>query len=472
MATTQCVATPNVEISSDRLTVTLKAEAVHGQGTTPAELIAHLRELGVAISDPDLIEGLGGNDGRIRAVADIVLVQGTPPEPEQPVSLELLVRPPDADACCSYYERTAYLTAQVGQAIARIRPAVPGTEGVDVLGQPIAYPRAAAPTFNFGQNVKLDTDGLTVRATALGRICQESESLWIETVAEIPGDVDFSCGNIDVAGDVHVRGSVLDLFKVKGSNLHIRGAIEAAQITALHDLHVGGGIIGKDKGHCTAGGDITCKYVSNATLIADGNVSSHGEIAHARIICGGRVTVERGPLASGHVTATGGVCCRSLGSSIGAKILVEAGIDDNFRSKAKARFCEILARKKTAAKIRSILATQNQPATKYLAALDDSEKTVDEMLHRLREEYLASHQKSNPEIMVQEILHVGVTMRFPHIEATIDTAWKGPLRVAPRQYKDKWEIILIDTTSNNTHILPSRPWQDAAFDAFVKMMES
>jgi hypothetical protein len=483
MAATECIAPPKVEISSDRLTVTLQADVSNGQGTTPAELIAHLRELGVAISDLESIEKLADADGRIRPVEDIVLTRGTAPEPEEPARLELLVRPPDPDAASSYYERTAYLTAHAGQAIAKIVPAVPGKDGIDVCGNSIDCPKAPAPAFDFGQNVQLDGDGFTVHATALGRISQDGQRLWIETAAEIPGDVDFSCGNIDVQGDVHIRGSVLDLFKVQGSNIHVGGAIEGAQVTAVHDLHVGGGIVGKDKGHCTAGGDITCKYITNAALTAAGNVSSHGEIAHARIICGGRLTVERGPLASGHVTANGGVCCRSLGSPAGANVLVEAGIDETFRSTAKPRLDEILARKSKAARIRSVVAqimqhqTQLTPgqklqAEKSLAEANQGEKTADELLQRLRDDYLTTRKKSNSEILVQEILHIGVTVRFLGIEATTDSAWKGPLRLVPRQHEGEWELVLIDTKSDSTQILCSRPWRDAAFDTFVKMMPS
>jgi len=433
------------------MSVTLKADVCAEEGITPAQLIAKLCELGVALPDPYLIERLAGEDGRIRPTQDLVLLQATSPEPEQPAKLQLLVQPPDPDVRSSYYERTAYLTTHIGQVIAKIVSAVPGRDGVDVLGKPIPYPKAPAQIFNFGQNVKLDDDGFTVRATSVGRICHEAENLWVETIAEIPGDVDFSCGNIDVAGDVHVRGSVLDLFKVKGSNIHVGGAIEGAEITAVHDLHVGGGIVGKDKGHCTAGGDITCKYITNATLIAGGNISSHGEIAHARIICGGRLTVERGPLASGHMTANGGVSCRSLGSPTGGRVLVEVGFDDNFRSTAKAHIQEILAQKKT-------------------AAANGAKKSPDDLLGRLREEYLASRQKSNSEILVQEILHAGVTMRFMGVEATTESAWKGPLRLAARQHQDEWELVLTDTRSNSTQILPSRPWHDAAFDAFLKLI--
>jgi uncharacterized protein (DUF342 family) len=451
MPTTDCASAANIEISTDRLTVTLKAEAGQQNGITPSELLAKLRELGVALPETNQIEELAGQDGLIRPYRDIVLFEATPPEPQQRAQLDLLVYAPDPGTCSSYYERMAYLTAQIGQVIAKIRPEIPGKDGIDVLGNPIPYPRTPSVAFRFGKNVALDSDGLTVRATALGRICREAENLWVETIAQIPGDVDFSCGNIDVAGDVHIRGSVLDLFLVKGDNIFVNGAIEGAEICAIHDLHVGGGIVGKDKGRCTAGGDITCKYVSNATLVAHGNVASHGEIAHARIICGGRLTVERGPLASGHVTANGGVACRSLGSHLGAKVLVEAGFDDNLRSNARANLMEILAQKK-------------------LAAANKPDNTADDKINQLRQQHRASREKCVAEVQVQEILQAGVTVRFPGVEATTDSAWKGPLRLVPRQHDGEWEIVLIDTASNSTQVLPSRAWHDTAFEALQKVL--
>jgi hypothetical protein len=452
MPTTDCAPAANIQISADRMTVTLMVETGQQQGIMPSELIAKLRELGVALPETNQIEELAGEDGFIRPYRDIVLFEATPPEPQQPAQLDLLVFAPDPGTCSSYYERMAYLTAQIGQAIAKIRPEIPGKDGVDVLGNPIPYPRAPSVAFRFGKNVALDGDGLTVRATALGRICREAENLWVETIAEIPGDVDFSCGNIDVAGDVHIRGSVLDLFLVKGDNIVVNGAIEGAEICATHDLHVGGGIVGKDKGRCTAGGDITCKYVSNATLAAHGNVVSHGEVAHARIVCGGRLTVERAPLASGHVTANGGVTARSLGSHLGAKVLVEAGFDDNLRSNARANLMEIVAQKKLA------------------AANKTDNAAVDEKIRQLREQFRASREKSVAEVQVQEILQAGVTVRFPGVEATTDSAWKGPLRLVPRQHDGEWGIVLIDTASNSTHALPSRPWHDTSFDALQKLL--
>jgi uncharacterized protein (DUF342 family) len=459
MSTTDCPAQAKVEISSDRLTVTLGADPSLKQGITPANLLAQLHEMGIELAEPDSIEALAGADGQIRSAEEIVLFQGTPPIAEQPAKLELLVKPPDPEATSSYYERTSYLNAVPDQAIAKILPAIPGTDGIDVFGHPIVDPKPQSAIPTLGNNVKLDDDELTVRSTAVGRICQKAGIFWVETAKEVPGDVDFACENIEVAGDIHIHGSVLDLFKVKGSNIHVGGAVEAAEITAAHDLHVGGGIIGKDKGRCTAGGDITCKYITNATLTADGNILSHGDIAHARLVCGGRLTVERGPLTSGHVTANGGVSCRSLGSYTGTPVLVEVGFDDKFRSTAKAALHDILAWKKTA---------QHQRAAGQMHDAAESERTADELLGHLRDAFTASHKTSVPEILVQDILHAGVMVRFPGISATIECDWKGPLRMIPRQHDNEWQLNLIDLRTKSTHTLPSHPWHDAAFDVLQK----
>jgi uncharacterized protein (DUF342 family) len=467
MAATNCQPALNVEISSEGDTVTLKPDASHTQGVDPAELIAHLRALGVPVDDPTVIEKLAGEDGRIRTDKSIVLLEGKPPIPEQPSTLEVLVQPPDPDSCDSYYERTAYLNTKPGQAIAKINPAIPGQDGIDVFGNPIKHKRCRAPEFNFVDNVQLDADGITVRATSVGRIYRRGDRLWVNTALEVPGDVDFACCNVNVAGDVDIHGSVLDLFKVKGDNIYVGGAIEASEITAANDIHVRGGIVGKEKAHLTAGGDITAKYISGGTLEAVGDVKSHREIVNSRIICGGRLTVERGPLTSGHVTANGGVTCRTLGSRTTDKILVETGFDEAMRRLAKSKLAEAHGLKRKAAKLRGCVpaAGPSQGAQDILHEAEDAEKTADEILATVRQVYAAAKERSVAEVVVQDLLHAGVTIRFANVETTTEMSWKGPMRIVPQQSGEDWEIVMIDARNNSAHALPSRPWHDSVLGA-------
>ncbi len=448
MMTPICPVMSMLEVSSDRLTVTLKAADAVETRIAPERLIAELRLMNIPVADATAIEKLAGPDGQIQRTHDIVLLRGQPPQLPRPAKIELQVTPPDPESVTSHYERTAYLTTHVGQAIARLAPGSPGEAGIDVFGNSIAVPKATAPPPALGENVELDPDGQTVCATSVGRICRNAFSLWVQTGAEIPGDVDFSCGNIDVAGDVHIRGSVLDRFKVKGLNIHVGGAVEAAEIIAAGDLHVRGGILGKDKGRCTAGGDITCKYATNVALIAGGNISSHSEIAHAQITCGGKLTVERGPLASGRVSANGGVSCKTLGS-VTERVLLDVGVDQTIRCMATARLYESLTgRIKTA------------------GASDVHQRAAD----LLRGAWEASRQRSNAEVLVQNLLLPGVTIRFPHVQASITSAWKGPLCIVPVRHQDQWEIVLVDVRTRNRHPLLSRPWRDASLEAMERSL--
>jgi hypothetical protein len=109
-------------------------------------------------------------------------------------------------------------------------------------------------------------------------------------------------------------------------------------------------------------------------------------------------------------------------------------------------------------------------AQKKLAAANKPDNTADDKINQLRQQHRASREKCVAEVQVQEILQAGVTVRFPGVEATTDSAWKGPLRLVPRQHDGEWEIVLIDTASNSTQVLPSRAWHDTAFEALQKVL--
>src|SRR3954447_11811064 len=109
----------------------------------------------------------------------------------------------------------------------------------------------------------------------------------------VEGHVDPSTGNIDVPGDLHVRGNVVDGFQVNcGGNAQIDGVIEAAVVQAGADLLAIGGISGKEKGQCRAEGSIRARYVANATIESGADVLVQTEISHSRVICGGDLRIE------------------------------------------------------------------------------------------------------------------------------------------------------------------------------------
>jgi uncharacterized protein (DUF342 family) len=286
-----------------------------------------------------------------------------------------------------------------------------------------------------------------------------------------------------VAGDILVGGSVLDMFKVRGANIKVNGAIEAAEVTAAEDLHVASGILGKGKGRCQAGGDIACKYTSNATLIAGGDVRVRGEIAHTRIISRGRLAAETAALTSGHVSANGGIVCRSLGSVIEAQTVAEVGIDAMLRSAGPQRLAEINALKAKAAQRRdsasqllrfkkSLTAKQKQEAADLLHQASTLEAEAAALLRPLVAEVHDSRQKVLAEVFVEDVLHAGVIVRFANCEAVIRMDWQGPLRLSVQTGEGNPQVILTDISSNDVQVLPSKPAHDAAYEAFLRTIPS
>lgn len=370
---------------------------------------------------------------------------------DRPKRIELIER--EGEEQLSHYERSSVIVAEPGQPVARLVP-VPEDE----------TPPTTPP--KLGQNVALDPDGQTIRATASGSVQFNGKLISVQTVLQLK-DVDFSTGNIDFAGDIVIAGRVADLFRIKGQNISIAKALEAAEIIAAGNLKVAGGIVGKEKGVCHVAGSITARYISNATIHAGVDVRAHSEIANSRVTCGGRLIVERGPLLAGHSTANGGMEVRSLGATSQIPTLVEAGVDHRVLDAAPPRLAEIEQRRKQIEKTRQIVepllrnakaltAAQKERATELLYEADEQEKLVDETLNALRKQWEAATAAQRSEVVVADVLYSGVTIRFANVQTTIATPLKGPVTITTRT-ADNQERIVATSPRGSMFNLESRP---------------
>jgi hypothetical protein len=163
------------------------------------------------------------------------------------------------------------------------------------------------------------------------------------------------------------------------------------------------------------------------------------------------------------------VQCRSLGSSTCDDLLVEVGFDETLRINAAAKFAEINRRRLQATKLRAAVAQLPlHQQTGVLMEADEIDHGADDIMTSLRDACLASRQACVAEVCVRDLLFAGVTIRFPNVEATIDTTWKGPMRIVPNKEGDDWQICMIDARDNSMHPLTSRPWADPALKAIER----
>jgi uncharacterized protein (DUF342 family) len=299
---------------------------------------------------------------------------------------------------------------------------------------------------------------------------------------EIQGDVGPSTGHVESRQDVIVHGGVTDSMLVRSAgSATIHGSVDGAEIHAGRDIVIGGGAVGKDKCRCIAGGDISVRHVNGAFLQADNNITIASNAAQARIICGGRLQVPEGSLLGGHVTATGGVACKTLGSAGGAATLIEAGIDEGLRQLAAACLADLetkvahLERLKTALaplirNQKGLTAREKERATELMYEAQELEEVVEQSLAELRRKCDQAQARSKPEILVSGIVYSGVLLRLGMLEARIQTAAKGPLVLTQGRVGGLSTIVLIESDTGACHPLATTPFRDVALERLNRIL--
>jgi uncharacterized protein (DUF342 family) len=441
---------------------------------TCEELTAAIEAAGLRPIERTQLERIssGLNDGTLSTPQ--VLLRGTPPADDVPAKLELvpeLLCAPEIPA--SHYDRHHYLTAAARQCVAKVIPRIPGHDGVDVVGNVIPHRSAStAPTYSLGQNVTLQADGSVV-ADISGSVRLDKGKLWIDPVLEIAKNVDFSVGNVDFGGDVHVRGSVLDLFHIRSrGSIFIHGAVEAAEITAGADIVVNGGIIGKEKGRCSAGKDLALRHATSAILHAGRDIHGQIEIATSHVECGGLLDMKEGTILGGQIQARGGIRCGTLGCPHGTATVVEVGTDPALRRSVIEQMNTLKKLQKTAKAARdaaapllrnqhSLNAQQKDQVTQLLFEATEAETAANAIIRTLRDLFAASRAAAKQEIRVTKKIHPGVTIRFPEMECTIDELILGPLRIVPLNVETKGIMICaVSEHAGHTRHLHTRHTRD------------
>lgn len=214
-----------------------------------------------------------------------------------------------------------------GTVICDIVEPTQGKPGTNIQGNPIRPyngKRAALPK---GDNVILNGEGTALISKIDGQISFRDGRFHVNNVIVIQGDVDLSTGSIDVRGDVVIHGNVRAGFTVNASgSVTIGGLVEGSQITAGGSVMVGRGMNGNTTGSITAGQDVACKYMENATVHAWGDVRMDS-IVNCDVSARGKVVVKtgRGIIVGGTVRAMGGIEAKVIGNRAGRLTVLSIG---------------------------------------------------------------------------------------------------------------------------------------------------
>ena len=399
----------------------------HGQGTmlTADELADTLKKHGVL----EMIDEQACEDFLVMAAAgrqqlDVLLASGTPPVAGTDEYFQLtapattVVHSDDYDgAIVDMYRVITFVNVATGDEIGRIVPTVAGVPGQNIKGVPIVPLPCKALKYTLGKNIRLDEDGATLRATAVGRFCQMGGEFSVEEEFVVKGDVDFKVGVINFKGFVEVRGDVLDNFDITATKgLTVTGNIGVCSIVSEGDISFCG-MDGQDLGSIVCGGMLRAHHIHNTDIECTGDVIVDVEIHDCIIKTLGRIIVNKDTISGGSCIARGGIEAGKLGSPSARHTHLLVGVDYHYVEELKQLLEELTATQDEIAAAGSL---------EEITALRKRAAALSTRSANLRTKTVAA---ANAKINVKKMLHENVHMVLGDVTETVQEFKVGPLTI-------------------------------------------
>lgn len=255
-----------------------------------------------------------GEDGRIDYVVD---VDDLGQKPKELSSYKV-----------SFKDIKLYEYIRAGDVLAKNIPPKPGKTGFTVTSRTLFPVEAQKAEFPDLEYTKISDDTTRLLVTEDCCIKKINGQLHLEPSLRVTESVSYKTGNVSSTVAVVADKDVLSGFSlVSESSIHVGGIVEGARLEAKGSIIIRGGIQGKEKAVIDANGDITAKYISNATTNALGNTIVEKEIVNSTVWSGGQVFVtgQPGSIVSGVINADSDVVANTIGSELGIKTVIRIG---------------------------------------------------------------------------------------------------------------------------------------------------
>lgn len=209
-----------------------------------------------------------------------------------------------------------FQSVEAGGVICEAVLPTPGEPGRTVLDQEVPAKDGKEAPLTKGQNTEISEDGTRLLATQAGHVEYMGKTFQVKAVLEIDDNVDYSTGNINYMGDVHIRGRVCSGFSVRAAgNITVDGVVESATVEAGGDLIVAKGIVGNTDSIVRADGSVFAKYLENSIVHARQNLQADC-IVNSEVYSDGEIQVRsgRGIIVGGRIRAAKKVSAKVVGS--------------------------------------------------------------------------------------------------------------------------------------------------------------
>lgn len=335
-----------LEVADDKLA--LRLTLVAPEGGKPIEL----EDIRAAITSLQIVAPLD-MPAITKALAtgtceNLEIARGTAPVAGTPAVFASMVQPrkpaqlDEDDGHFDLRDLGSLLLVNPGTALMRRTPAMPGRDGVDLFGKPIAAEVVEDVTFADDlTGVAADpNDPNLLLAVIAGSPKVTPRGVTVSPVVDVEA-VDLHSGNVTFDGSLRVSGDVRTGMSVKVTgDVVVNGTIEAAHVEAGGDVIVKGGIIGKaetahgdsdDIASVRSKGAVHARYIQNAIVEAVTEVIVESGIRQSDVSAGERVVVgtptSQGSISGGRTRAMTTVSVATLGAPAGTATTVQVGLN-------------------------------------------------------------------------------------------------------------------------------------------------
>lgn len=394
------------------------------------------------------------NERQLGCEKELVADTGQPMKPGKNGYIEWLTGPDpkvveDTQGRVDFYAVSALKNVAEGESIARLHPPVQGKAGLSVTGEVLTPPPAKEVVYAAGENVEFRPDTGEFFALRNGRIDLVGHTIKVSRVYEVEGDVDFSVGNINFDGFIHVRGNVQDNFVLNAKEgVQIDKVVEAAVIDSGGTLTVIGGMNCRNKGTVRCAGDLITRFLNNAEVFCKGSIRIEKEVLNCKIFAGS-VPSPAAMISGGEMVSGGDIDIKEVGSPMGVRTVLQAGRDVFVEKEIEElekttheekEVCEGLAHK-----LEAIEPLEESLSAPQKAGIRTLRKRVEKLRGGLEarkteiEEKKKAAMRLDATVTVRRVIHPGVIVRIGKYEKAINQTFEGYRKFAFD--KTKYDIV-------------------------------
>ena len=342
-----------------------------------------------------------------------------------------------------YRRRSAQPSVKEGQLLATLTPPKEGKSGLDVFGNRILAEKPDWIHIRIGLNVREErTDGIhNYYAKTGGRVRWTQDTISVEPVLTIAGNVGLKTGDISHTAAVIIEGNVLAGSRVVAQgDIDIHGSVESSNIQTEGNLNVDEGITGSEGRKIVVGGSIRSKHLLEVEIEAGEDIVVESEIIHSSIKTRGRLHMPEGRLIGGEVMALKGIDLGEAGSEAFTPTRLIPGADYRLTRELAPKNRELAKYKERLGQIQnattSLSAWKNTLTPKQREILTELHyqigvfnQNIERLEREIRDLTEDAKTRAKFQIAIKSKLFPDTTIFMKHAKLMVREEFDGPLRV-------------------------------------------